>query len=64
MHPSEVEGFWFKSSCPDQKREREGSQMQMQMEGKNLVVKIPKDLISKDYVERFIERINAGKQED
>ncbi|HEY4481721.1 MAG TPA: hypothetical protein VI489_02605 [Candidatus Brocadiaceae bacterium] len=31
--------------------------MQMQMEGKNLVVKIPKDLISKDYVERFIERI-------
>lgn len=27
------------------------------MEGKNLVVKIPKDLISKDYVERFIERI-------
>lgn len=25
--------------------------------GKNLVVKIPKNLISKDYVEKFIERI-------
>jgi len=27
------------------------------MEGKTLVVKIPKDLISKDYVERFVERL-------
>ena len=31
--------------------------MQIKTEGKDLVVRIPKNLISKDYVERFIERI-------
>ena len=31
--------------------------MQIKTEGKNLVVRIPKNLISKDYVERFVERI-------
>ncbi len=31
--------------------------MQIKMEGNNLVVKIPRGLISRDYVERFVERV-------
>ena len=31
--------------------------MQIKTEGQNLVVKIPKNLFSKDYVEQFVERI-------
>jgi hypothetical protein len=32
-------------------------QMRIKVEGSNLVFKIPKNLISRDYVERFMERI-------